>query len=129
MSDFAQPAKKLGESNIGNAFAPTGGMGLLLTDDGKMPAGVVIIDTASVARRIAHGNSTVNFAAAAVSAYTTVSHGLGSAHVNVQITGRGSSIFGWEVTDVDATSFKVRAATLDAGTLSGDLPFYWLALG
>ena len=42
MNGFAPPVKKLGESGIGVAAAPTGGMGLALGPDGKVPASALI---------------------------------------------------------------------------------------
>jgi hypothetical protein len=38
VSDFARPIKRLAESGIGVAAAPTGGMGLALDDKGLVPA-------------------------------------------------------------------------------------------
>jgi hypothetical protein len=42
VSNFAQPIRKLAESGIGNAAAPTGGMGLVLDDKGFVPAQALV---------------------------------------------------------------------------------------
>jgi hypothetical protein len=132
VEQFAQPLKKLAESGLGVAADPTGGLGLALTGDGKIPAGVLFVGTA--ARRIAVGAATITFGgAAAFSADTTITHGLGATPIAI-VTGTdqpaGSPALVISTDAVGNSTFAIRGRTVDASAPPGGTTrtAYWLAI-
>lgn len=131
MTDFAPPLNKLGDSGIEVAPSPSGGMGLALTPDGKIPAGALFLGSP---RRISVGSGTVTFPGAVQVAGATVTHNMniGSAPYVFATSAQtsGGSATSAYVASVGATTFVVNVFSPTGAPGAGvTADFYWLAIG
>lgn len=131
MSDgFAPPLNKLGDSGVGVAAAPTGGMGFALTPDGKLPSGVLFTGTS--AYRVSIGTQTGAFDNVVANSHyqVTITHNLGTtpAMVIAQAGQGGQSLGIWVDTDTyTATTFRLTATLNVQGAQS--VTYCWVAIG
>lgn len=131
--NFAPPANQLGVSGIGVAAAPTGGMGLALTEDGQIPPGVLFLDMtggAPSAHRISFSTVTLTFTAATASAAKTITHGLNKQPVGIFLQSVTTSNFlSTNITAANSNDFTVNSFNTANVATTGSFVFYWVAIG
>lgn len=80
-------------------------------------------------RKIAFGTVSLTFTASTTSAAASVSHGLGVAPVGVWLQLGALTAVGGAVTATSSSTFTAQAFTTNVATVTGTVPFYWLAIG
>lgn len=93
----------------------------------------LVPDTGGVTLGVRIGKETASFTASKLSATVTVTHGLGTAPQNVQLTAIGAgavplSAFVISGSETD-TQFQFKACTADGSSITSDADVYWEVKG